>query len=142
MNWYKISQSKTLNLSPFIAGEIAIEFENYDEHYEDPSDPNIQAEKSIYEKLKNGNFSFTNEELLMIGQAVLDIESKDLFEDVASNKKQLFNVEFQLGMLKPISDEVAMQAVKNGYGVKMSHFPKINGQRYEYNDNWRNNFGG
>lgn len=128
-----------LNLTPFMVGEIAIDFEYYDEHYEE-GDPQIQVEKNIHEKLMSGNFDFTNEEILAIGQTLKDISDKDIFSEDTKAKKQLWDVEFQLGMWKPISDERAKDAVKNGINVKMSHFPKINGVRYEYNFDWDSSF--
>lgn len=141
MKIFKIADV-ALKLSQFMAEEIAIDFENYEEHYEDPNDPNVQAEKVLYEKLQSGNYNFTNEELLMIGQTLSDISTKDLFAEVPANRRELFSVELQLGMWKPISDEEARQVVRNGMGVKMSHFPKFNGQRYDYNDSWGSQFGG
>lgn len=125
-----------------MANELAIEFENFAEHYEDPNDPNIRLEESSYEKLTTGNFNFSDSELLLIGQALSDISTKDIFWKFPSNKRQLFNVEFSLGKWIPITDEEVQEIVRNGLGVKMRDFPKVNGIRYQYNDNWQSKFGG
>ena len=131
-----------LNLTPFMVEEISIDFENYDEHYdENPDDPQKQVEKNIYEKLTSGNFDFNDEELKMIGSTLNSIETKDIFAEDLKARKQLFNVELQLGIWKPITEERAKEAVRNGINVRMSNFPKVNGVRYEYNYNWENSFG-
>jgi hypothetical protein len=41
--------------------------------------------------------------------------------------------EAQVGILQPVSEDDARAAVRNGIGVKMSHFPKVGNQRYEFN---------
>jgi hypothetical protein len=130
-----------LNLTPLMADEIAIDFEYYEEHYENPNDPKKQVEKNIYEKLTSGNFDFDNEELIMIGQTLKDISNKDIFTQDLRAQKQLFNVELQLGMWKPITDEQAKESIRTGINVRMSSFPKVNGIRYEYNSDWDASFG-
>lgn len=138
MRIFKIAQTKTLQLTPFMASEIAIDFEYYEEHYDDPNDPQMLEEKTIYEKLSSGNYNFTKDELILIGQTLGSIDTKDHFLQDNKNKRELFNVQLQLGMWNPITDEEVKSRIRNSLGVRMSHFPKVNGIRYDYNDNWQN----
>jgi hypothetical protein len=45
-------------------------------------------------------------------------------------------VEVALGIYKPISDEDAKEACRNGLNVTMRSFPKLKGQRYECGRSW------
>jgi hypothetical protein len=41
--------------------------------------------------------------------------------------------ESSVGIATPVSEDDARDRVRNGIGVKMSHFPRIGNQRYEFN---------
>ncbi len=131
-----------LKITPFMAEELAIDFENYEEHFDDnPNNPEMQEEKVLYEKFKKNDFNFTDKELIMIGESLIGMDDKDVFTFSPKARKQLFDIELQLGMWTPITDERAKEYVRNGLGVRMSHFPKVNGVRYDFNNEWDNKYG-
>jgi hypothetical protein len=63
-------------------------------------------------------------------QAITEMDKKDR----KAARKELKSLERMLviiGFYKPVTDEVAKEACRNGIGVRMSNFPVIDGRRYE-----------
>ena len=95
------------------------------------------------------------EEIEMRGEAMLDAgelpDTKEILRDVADwldnaipdapraeraalrkHRDEVMRLEVAAGLWRAINDDAARERVRNGLGVRMAHFPVLDGQRYEW----------